>query len=136
MMMVGAKNSGPFWGGIGRYRLAERFGGDQQYEAGLTVAGFYSPDYLGAGILGAMLQARTGDGNIYLPNFWFGVDAGMFLTGNAGNTAMFGGTVRWQSGTRIGLHAALRYMLPFTVRGKTEEYGGFSPELGVGFLWN
>src|SRR5437016_9142312 len=31
MMMVGASQSGPFWGGIGRFRLTERFGGDNQY---------------------------------------------------------------------------------------------------------
>jgi len=136
MMMVGASQSGAFWGGIGRFRLTERFGGDNQYEAGVTAAGFYNPTYLGAGILGVMLQARAGEGNVYLPDFWFGGDAGMFLTGNGGSTPMFGATVRWQVGTRIGLHGAFRYILPFTVRGKTEEYGGISPELGVGFLWN
>ena len=135
MMMVDAK-SGAFWGGIGRYRLTERFGGDKEWEAGLTAAGFFSPNHLGAGILGMMFQGRAGRGNVYLSEFWFGVDGGVFVTGNGANTALLGATMRWQVGTRIGLHGALRYMVPFTVGSAAEQYGGFSPEVGLGFLWN
>jgi hypothetical protein len=136
VMLVTASSSGAFWGGLLRYRLTERFGGDKQFEAGLALAGFLNPDYLAGGVLGAMWQARLGDGNAYLPTFWLGADAGVFLTGNAGNTPIFGGTVRWQVGTRIALHGAVRYMIPFQLRGKGETYGGVTPELGVGFVWN
>ena len=135
MMMVDVKD-GAFWGGVGRYRLTERFGGDKEWEAGLTAAGFFSPNHLGAGILGMMFQGRAGRGNVYLSEFWFGVDAGVFVTGNGANTALLGATVRWQVGTRIGLHGALRYMVPFTVGSAAEQYGGISPEVGLGFLWN
>jgi hypothetical protein len=135
MMMVDAK-SGAFWGGVGRFRLTERFGIEKQWEAGLTAAGFYSPDHIGAGIVSAMLQARAGRGNVFLPEFWFGLDAGMFVTANGANTPLLGATLRWQVGTRIGLHAALRYLAPLTPRGQNDEYGGISPELGLGFLWN
>src|SRR5437868_5532628 len=68
MLRMDAK-SGGFWGGVGRYRLAERFGGERQWEAGLTAAGFFSPDHLGAGILGIMFQGRAGRGNVYMPEF-------------------------------------------------------------------
>jgi hypothetical protein len=135
MMMVGA-TSGAFWGGVGRYRLAERFGGDREWEAGLTLAGFYSPEHIGAGLVGVMLQARPLRGNLYLPELWFGFDAAIFVSGNAANTSLFGATLRWQVGTRIGLHAALRYMVPFKIPKNTDEYGGVSPEIGLGFLWN
>jgi|GraSoiStandDraft_4_1057263.scaffolds.fasta_scaffold40875_3 hypothetical protein len=136
MMLVKASSSGAFWGGMLRYRLTERFGSDKQFEAGLALSGFINPDYLAGGILGVMWQARVGDGNAFLPSFWLGLDGGVFLTGNAGNTPIFGGTVRWQVGTRIALHGGLRYMIPFQLRGKGESYGGVTPELGVGFVWN
>jgi len=83
-----------------------------------------------------MLQARIGDGNAFLPSFWLGADGGVFLTGTAGNTPIAGGTIRWNIGTRIALHGALRYMPSFQVRGKGEAYGGVTPEFGAGFVWN
>jgi len=104
-------------------------------EGGVLLGGFINPDYLAGGTLAMMLQTRLGDGNSYLPSVWLGADAGIFLTGNAGNTPIAGPTLRWQVGTRIGLHAAARYMVPFQLRGKGESYGGFAPELGVGFIW-
>ena len=136
VMMVNASTSGAFWGGILRYRLTEKFGPDKQYEGGLALAGFINPDYLAGGVLGLMLQARLGDGNAYLPSFWLGGDAGVFMTGNAGNTPIAGATLRWQVGTRIALHGAIRYMIPFQLRGKGDSFGGVTPELGVGFVWN
>jgi hypothetical protein len=136
MMAVKASDSGFFWGGLLRYRLTERFGSSKQFEAGLALAGFLNPDFLAGGILGAMIQTRLGDGNAFLPSLWLGADAGVFLTGSAGNTPILGGTLRWQIGTRIGLHAAVRYMVPFQLRGKGESFGGVTPEFGVGFLWN
>jgi hypothetical protein len=135
-MMVTSDRFGAFWGAVGRYRLTEKFGGERQFEAGLALAGFVNPVYLAGGIVGAMLQVRLGDGNAFLPGLWIGADAGIFVTGNAGNTPILGGTLRWQIGTRIGLHAALRYMVPFQFRGATDTFGGISPELGVGFLWD
>jgi hypothetical protein len=136
VMMVKADPSGAFWGGLIRYRLTEKFGPDRQWEGGLALAGFINPDYLAGGILGVMLQTRLGDGNVYLPSFWLGADAGVFLTGNAGNTPIGGATLRWQIGTRIALHGALRYMIPFQLRGKGDSFGGFTPEIGVGFVWD
>jgi len=136
VMMVTGDQSGALWGGVGRYQLAERFGDDKQFEGGLSLAGFVSPDHLAGGILAIMLQARIGDGNAFLPSFWLGADAGVFLTGTAGNTPILGGTIRWNIGTRIALHGALRYMPSFQVRGRGEAYGGVAPEFGAGFVWN
>ena len=135
MMLVSSSPYGGFWGGILHYRLTERFGSTKQFEGGVALGGFINPDYLAGGVLALMLQTRLGDGNAYLPTFWLGADAGIFLTGNAGNTPIAGATLRWQIGTRIGLHAAARYLVPFQLRGKGETYGGFAPELGVGFIW-
>lgn len=136
MMLVSSSPYGGFWGGVLRYRLTERFGSDRQYEGGVALGGFINPDYLAGGTLSLMLQTRVGDGNAFLPDFWLGADAGIFLTGNAGNSPIVGATARWQIGTRIGLHAAFRYLVPFQLRGKGETYGGVAPELGVGFLWD
>jgi len=135
MMLVSNSPYGGFWGGVLHYRLTERFGSGKQFEGGVVLGGFINPDYLAGGTLAMMLQTRLGDGNSYLPSVWLGADAGIFLTGNAGNTPIAGPTLRWQIGTRIGLHAAARYMVPFQLRGKGESYGGFAPELGVGFIW-
>src|SRR5207245_8962077 len=123
VMMVDGDRSGAFWGAVGRYRLAERFGDDKQFEGGLSLAGFVSPNHLAGGILGVMLQARIGDGNAFLPSFWLGADGGVFLTGTAGNTRIAGGTSRWNIGTRIVLHGALCYIPSFQVRGHREAYG-------------
>jgi hypothetical protein len=136
VMMVTANPSGAFWGGLIRYRLTEKFGADRQFEGGLALAGFINPDYLAGGVLGLMLQTRIGDGNAFLPAVWLGADAGVFLTGNAGNSPIGGATLRWQVGTRIGLHAAIRYMIPFQLRGKGDSFGGITPEIGVGFVWD
>src|SRR5207237_4277007 len=46
VMMVTGDQSGALWGGVGRYGLAERFGDDKQFEGGLSLAGFVSPDHL------------------------------------------------------------------------------------------
>lgn len=136
VMLMNSDPSGAFWGGLGRYRLTERFGSDKQYEAGLALAGFLNPDNLAGGIMAVMFQLRAGDGNVWNSQVWIGADGGIFLTGNAGNTPIAGGTVRWQVGTRIALHGALRYMVPFQLRGKGDRFGGVSPEFGVGFVWN
>jgi hypothetical protein len=134
-MMVPSDPAGSLWGAVARYRLTEKFGWDRQYEAGLTLGGYLNDTLIG-GMVAAMFQVRIGDGNIWSSQVWLGADAGGFLTGNAGNTAIFGPTLRWQIGTRIGLHAAIRYMPSFSLKGKTDEFGGVTPELGVGFTWN
>jgi hypothetical protein len=136
VMRIQAGDSTGVWGATGRFRLTEKFGSLNQYEAGLALAGFANPDYLAGGLFGAMFQLRIGDGNVYLPAFWLGVDGGIFLTGNAGNTPFAGGTVRWQVGTRISLHAAVRYLERFQLRGQGVAYGGITPEFGMGFVWN
>jgi hypothetical protein len=136
VMMVNGGQQGSFWGGLLRYRLTERFGSEKQFEGGLSLAGFVNPDLLAGGILGAMFQGRLSEANLWNSQLWLGVDAGIFLTGNAGNTPIAGGTLRWQIGTRIALQAGLRYMIPFQLRGKGNEYGGVCPELGVGFIWD
>jgi hypothetical protein len=133
---MSGSTAGGFWGGIGRFRLTERFGDAKQLEAGLSLAGFASPDHLAGGMFGAMLQIRLGDGNAYLPSFWVGADASVFVTGNGGNTPVAGGTIRWNVGTRIALYGALRYMATFQARGQSESFGGVTPEFGVGFVWN
>jgi len=117
-------------------RLTEKFGTQNQFEAGLALAGFASPNSLAGGLAGIMFQIRLGDGNVYLPAFWVGTDAGVFLTGNSANTPFVGGTVRWQVGTRISLHGAVRYLDPFQLRGQGVSYGGITPEFGMGFVWN
>jgi hypothetical protein len=136
MMRVAADPGSAFWGGVARYRLTERFGSDRQFDAGLSLAGFLNPDHLAGGILGVLFQGRLGDGNLWNSQFWLGLDAGVFLTGNAGNSPIAGATVRWQIGTRIGLHAAIRYMAPFQLHGQGDNFGGVTPELGAGFTWD
>jgi len=51
-------------------------------------------------------------------------------------TPIAGGTIRWNIGTRIALHGAIRYMPSFQVRARGESYGGITPEFGAGFVWN
>ena len=134
--MGGSSN---LWGATGRFNLVEEFGDDHEFQAGLTAAGFFNfpgaPLSVPSGIVGAMVQARTGHESVFVPKLWYGFDAGVMLTGSAASP-IFGATARWVVGQRIALHLALRYMFTIDIPRTNQSYGGFSPEVGVGFQWN
>ena len=133
--MLIPSDNGAFWGGLGRYQLTEKFGSDDQYDAGLSLAGFINTSSFAGGILGAVWQVRLTDGGVWAPEWTLGLNGGAFLTGNAGNSAIVGGRLRALLGARISLEAGLSYLVPFTLKGKTTSYGGVCPELGLGFVW-
>jgi hypothetical protein len=135
--VMGIGGSGDMlWGGLGRVQISERFGGDGQHEAGLQLGGFMNTSELAAGMLGLTLGTRLGDASIYGPELMASVQAGMFLTGNAGNTGYAGVSLRWLAGARIALHASALYLKPFEIKGRADGLGGFCPEAGVGFTWH
>jgi hypothetical protein len=134
-MLIHASPSGTIWGGVARYAIAEQFGETRRFLAGISAGGFLNTENLTGGILSMLLQTRMGEDNPLGSEFHLGAHAGVFMTGNAGNTPLVGGGFRWQVGLRIGIHGSLTYMVPFQLRGKGDEYGGVCPELGVGFIW-
>ena len=136
VMMVGDDPGGAFWGAIGRYLLTEKFGDDRQYEAGITVAGFLNNSTRAGGIVGAIWQARLSQYSVFSSQLFFNLNAGAFIMGSPGNTPIFGAGLRWLVGSRIALHANVDYMVPVELKAKKETYGGISPEVGVGFVWN
>jgi hypothetical protein len=133
-MMI-PSNAGSVWGGLGRYQLTETFGSDEQYAAGLSLAGFLNTTSFAGGILGAVWQARMSDGGVWAPEWTVALHGGAMITGNAGNSVLAGARLRALVGARISMEAGLSYLVPFQLRGKGTEYGGFCPELGVGFVW-
>jgi hypothetical protein len=136
VMMVGDDPVGAFWGGIARYIITEKFGDDRNFEAGLSLTGFLNTNTFAGGILGAIWQARVSQYSLFSSQLFFNLNGGIFITGTAGNTPIFGGGLRWLIGSRIAFHGNLNYMMPLQLKGRVETYGGISPELGVGFVWN
>lgn len=133
--MLIPSDNGSFWGGIGRYQLTEKFGSDDQYDAGLSLAGYLNTSAFAGGILGAVWNVRLTDGGVWAPEWTVGLNGGAFITGNAGNSAIFGGRLRALMGARISMEAGLSYLLPFQLKGKGTTYGGVCPEVGLGFVW-
>jgi hypothetical protein len=132
-MMI-PSDSGSIWGGLGRYQLTEKFGSEEQYDAGVSLAGFLNTTSFSGGILGAVWQVRLSDGGVWAPEWTLGFNGGAFLTGG-GNSAIFGGRLRALVGARISMEAGLSYVVPFQLKGKAGQFGGVSPELAVGFVW-
>jgi hypothetical protein len=125
------------WGGVGRFQLAEEFGDDREHQAGFSVGGFLNTSSLAGGMLSALWQTRIGPASAFATKMWLGLDAGVFLTGNAGSAPIGGGTFRWLVGERFAMHAALRYLAPLRIPSAPNlSYGGLAPELGVSFVWN
>lgn len=125
---------GALWSGLGRYQLTEKFGSDDQYDAGLALGGLINPAFA-AGIIGAVWQVRMTDGGVWAPEWTFGLNGGAFITGNSGNSGIAGVRLRALMGARISMEAGVNYLVPFQLRGKGPEYGGISPELALGFVW-
>jgi hypothetical protein len=136
VMMVGADPGGAAWGAIGRFQLTEKFGDDHRFQAGVSLAGFLNPNTIGGAIVSAVWLARLSENSIFNSQLFFNLNAGAFITGNPGNTPIVGGGLRWLVGSRVALHGNLDYMVPVQFKGKKDTYGGISPELGVGFVWN
>ncbi len=133
--MLVSSDAGAFWGALGRYQLTEKFGSDDQYDAGLSLAGFLNTSAFAGGILGAVWQVRLSDGGVWAPEWTLGLNGGAFITGNAGNSFIAGGKVRALMGARISMEAGLNYLVPFQLKGKGTTYGGACPEFALGFVW-
>lgn len=133
--VMGLINSTPIWGGVARFQLAEEFGDDHEYQAGIALAGFLNTSNLAGGIFTATVQGRIGQSE-FMPRYFLGLDAGVFVSGSAGTAPIGGLSLRWLAGQRFALHGAIRLMGPLHVPNSAASYGGFAPEMGVSFLWN
>ena len=122
-------------GGVGRFSLLEQFGEDRDYQAGVNLAGFVNTGNLSGGFFTGVFQGRLGTGSILQPQWWLGGEVGMFIT-NGATAPIFGANLRCQVGERITLHFAARYVSMMSPPNSSTQYGGFAPELGVGFVWN
>ncbi len=133
--MLLPSDAGSLWGALGRYQLTEKFGSDEQYDAGLSLAGFFNSTSFAGGILGAVWQMRLTEGGVWAPEWTMGFNGGAFISGNAGNSFIVGGKVRALMGARISMEAGLNYLVPFQIKGRGTTYGGVVPEFAVGFVW-
>jgi hypothetical protein len=123
-------------GPYGFYQLSEYFGADRAWRFGLRLGGFLDSKQLAGGLIEASLAVQLTSPNVWAPAVRVGVHGGGFLTGQGGNTSVFGGELEVQFGTRLTAFAQGGYMAKLQIQGKGPAYGGFVQQIGVAFLWN
>ena len=133
--MLMPADSGNSWGAVGKYTLTEAFGETGSMAAGISLGGFLDSSLAG-GILTATVQTRLTDGNVFTPQWYLAFSAGGFVTGNAGNSPIFGAEVRWLAASRVAFYGSASYLIPFQLHNRGDNFGGLCPSLGVSFVWN
>ena len=126
------------------YRLYEVFGERQAHLFGLQMEGFMDPTLK----LGDKKQLPAAGGmftGVYMRSFQFddmrlpvirvGVNAGGFLGGTIGNSALAGLLLEVKMRYRLAAHAGLFYVAPVSVDELNGRLGGLAFRVGGSFNW-
>ena len=140
-MGMPVSGAGLAWGGVGRYALTEQFGEAGAGEAGIEAGGYVNTTTFSAGLVGAMLRLRVSPAQLFGSEWRLVLHTGGLLTGGA-TTFYAGGGLRVKPAIRVTAYALFDYIGSFDIRKPTlngqpqvTTYGGFAPQLGVGFTW-
>ena len=140
-MGMPVSGGGLAWGGVARYALTEQFGEAGAGEAGFEAGGYVNTTTFSAGLVGAMMRVRVSPAQLFGSEWRLIVHTGGLLTGGA--TSFYaGGGLRVKPAIRVTVYALFDYVASFDIRKtaangqpQVTTYGGFAPQLGLGFTW-